>query len=145
MAGNDLGGLLGSLLGGGGGQSGGGGGNILGSLLGALMGGGGQGGGAAAGGQNPLGGLLDMLTRSGLADQAQSWIGTGENKPVDGTQIAQALPDETLQKVAQDAGVTPQQAADQIAQELPQAVDKLTPQGSMPQGSLEDIIRAQKL
>ncbi|MEU2659221.1 YidB family protein [Streptomyces sp. NPDC007325] len=146
MAGNDLGSLLGSLLGGGGGQSGGGGGNILGSLLGALMGGGGQGGGAAAaGGQNPLGGLLDMLTRSGLADQAQSWIGTGENKPVDGTQIAQALPDETLQKVAQDAGVTPQQAADQIAQELPQAVDKLTPQGSMPQGSLEDIIRAQKL
>ncbi|MFI8366649.1 YidB family protein [Streptomyces sp. NPDC085466] len=146
MAGNDLGSLLGSLLGGGGGQSGGGGGNILGSLLGALMGGGGQGGGAAAGGgQNPLGGLLDMLTKSGLADQAQSWIGTGENKPVDGTQIAQALPDETLQKVAQDAGVTPQQAADQIAQELPQAVDKLTPQGAMPQGSLEDIIRAQKL
>ncbi|MFF0485545.1 YidB family protein [Streptomyces sp. NPDC004779] len=149
MAGNDLGSLLGSLLGGGGGQGGGAGG-ILGSLLGALAGG--QGGGAgsagAAGGagQNPLGGLLDMLTRSGLADQAQSWIGTGENKPVDGSQIAQALPDETLQKVAQEAGVTPQQAADEIAQSLPQAVDKLTPGGSLPQGgSLEDIIRSQKL
>ncbi|MGW6539526.1 YidB family protein [Streptomyces sp. NPDC055051] len=147
MAGNDLGSLLGSLLGGGGGQGGGAGG-ILGSLLGALAGGqgGGAGGAGAAGGQNPLGGLLDMLTRSGLADQAQSWIGTGENKPVDGAQIAQALPDETLQKVAQDAGVTPQQAADEIAQSLPQAVDKLTPGGSLPQGgSLEDIIRSQKL
>ncbi|MFF9149672.1 YidB family protein [Streptomyces sp. NPDC014861] len=147
MAGNDLGSLLGSLLGGGDGQGGGAGG-ILGSLLGALAGGqgGGAGGAGAAGGQNPLGGLLDMLTRSGLADQAQSWIGTGENKPVDGAQIAQALPDETLQKVAQDAGVTPQQAADEIAQSLPQAVDKLTPGGSLPQGgSLEDIIRSQKL
>ncbi|MFJ5711174.1 YidB family protein [Streptomyces sp. NPDC093105] len=147
MAGNDLGGLLGSLLGGGGGQGGGGAGGVLGSLLGALAGGqGGQGGAGGAGGQNPLGGLLDMLTRSGLAEQAQSWIGTGENKPVDGTQIAEALPDETLRKVAQDAGVTPQQAADEIAQSLPQAVDKLTPGGSLPQGgSLEDIIRAQKL
>ncbi|MEU3608245.1 YidB family protein [Streptomyces sp. NPDC035033] len=153
MAGNDLGSLLGSLLGGGGGggQGGGGAGGILGSLLGALAGGG-QGGGQAggqgggAGGQNPLGGLLDMLTRSGLADQAQSWIGTGENKPVDGAQIARALPDETLQKVARDAGVTPEQAADEIAQSLPRAVDKLTPGGSLPQGeSLEDIIRAQKL
>ncbi|MFK3734280.1 YidB family protein [Streptomyces sp. NPDC088090] len=147
MAGNDLGSLLGSLLGGGGGQGGGGAGGILGSLLGALAGGGRDGGaGGGAGGQNPLGGLLDMLTRSGLADQAQSWIGTGDNKPVDGAQIAEALPDETLRKVAQDAGVTPQQAADEIAQSLPRAVDRLTPDGTLPQGgSLEDIIRAQKL
>ncbi|WP_037707907.1 YidB family protein [Streptomyces griseus] len=146
MAGNDLGGLLGSLLGGGnGGQGGGGAGGILGSLLGALAGGGGRGSGGA-GGQNPLGGLLDMLTRSGLADQAQSWIGTGDNKPVDGEQITRALPDETLQQVARDAGVSPEQAADEIARSLPRAVDKLTPGGSLPEGgSLEDIIRAQKL
>ncbi|MET7754901.1 YidB family protein [Streptomyces sp. NPDC005389] len=150
MAGNDLGSLLGSLLGGAGGQSGGSGaGGILGSLIGALAGG--QGGGAsggaggAGGASNPLGGLLDMLTRSGLTDQTRSWVGTGDNQPVSGAQIAEALPDETLQKVAQDAGVSPQEAADQIAQSLPQAVDRLTPTGSMPQGSLEDIIREQKL
>lgn len=99
----------------------------------------------AGGGSNPLGGLLEMLTRSGLTDQTQSWVGTGENQPVSGAQIAEALPDGTLQKVAQDAGVTPQEAADQIAQSLPQAVDRLTPTGSMPSGSLEDIIREQRL
>uniref|UniRef100_UPI00403FFB02 YidB family protein n=1 Tax=Streptomyces sp. SJL17-4 TaxID=2967224 RepID=UPI00403FFB02 len=146
MAGNDLGSLLGSLLGGaGGGQGSGGGGGaggILGSLIGALAGGKGTGG---ADGANPLGGLLDMLTRSGLTDQTRSWVGTGENQPVSGAQIADALPDDTLRQVAQDAGVSPQEAADQIAQSLPQAVDKLTPTGSMPQGSLEDIIREQKL
>ncbi|MFE1548590.1 YidB family protein [Streptomyces sp. NPDC058718] len=141
MAGNDLGSLLGSLLGGGGQGGSGGAGGILGSLLGAL--GGAKSGGAD--GANPLGGLLDMLTKSGLVDQAQSWVGTGENQPVSGAQIADALPDDTLQKVAQDAGVSPQEAADQIAQSLPQAVDKLTPAGSVPQGSLEDIIRQQQL
>ncbi|MFD3660487.1 YidB family protein [Streptomyces sp. NPDC058659] len=149
MAGNDLGSLLGSLLdggSGGGGQGGSGGaggaGGILGSLLGALAGGKGAGGADAA---NPLGGLLDMLTRSGLVDQAQSWVGTGENKPVSGAEIAEALPDDTLQKVAQDAGVSPREAADQIAQSLPQAVDRLTPDGAVPQGSLEDLIRRQQL
>ncbi|WP_327261784.1 YidB family protein [Streptomyces sp. NBC_01232] len=149
MAGNDLGSLLGGLLGGSGGQGGsGGGGNILGALLGALVGGGagaGAGpGGAQAGGNNPLGGLMDMLTRSGLADQAQSWIGTGDNQPVSGAQIAEALPDEALQKAAAQAGVSPQEAADQIAQALPTAVDRLSPQGQLPTGSLEEIIRAQK-
>ncbi|MFD3535124.1 YidB family protein [Streptomyces sp. NPDC058664] len=141
MAGNDLGSLLGSLLGGGGGQSGGSGGagGILGSLIGALAGGGG------GSGTNPLGGLLDALSRSGLADQAQSWVGTGENQPVSGPQIAGALPDDTLQKVAADAGVSPEEAADQIARSLPRAVDKLTPNGSVPEGSLEDIIRRQQL
>ncbi|MFI8344565.1 YidB family protein [Streptomyces sp. NPDC085639] len=155
MAGNDLGSLLGGLLGGGGsggsggGQGGSGGaGNILGALLGALTGaGGGAGGGASgsqAGGNNPLGGLMDMLTKSGLADQAQSWLGTGDNKPVSGAQIAEAVPDEALQKAAAQAGVSPQEAADQIAQALPTAVDRLSPEGHLPSGSLEDIIRQQK-
>ncbi len=146
MAGNDLGSLLGGLLGGsGGGQGGSGGaGAILGALLGALTGGGGGASGAQAGGSNPLGPLLDMLTKSGLADQAQSWIGTGDNKSVSGAQIAEALPDEALQKAAAQAGVSPQEAADRIAQSLPTAVDRLSPEGQLPTGSLEDIIRQQK-
>ncbi|MFJ6700520.1 YidB family protein [Streptomyces sp. NPDC091272] len=145
MAGNDLGSLLGGLLGGGNSaSSGGGAGNILGSLLGAL---GGAGGGAAdKEGGNPLGGLMEMLQKSGLADQAQSWIGTGDNQPVSGEQVAKALPDDALAKAAQDAGVSPQEAADSLAQALPQAVDKLTPQGQLPQASsLEDLIKQQNL
>ncbi|MEV8587474.1 YidB family protein [Streptomyces sp. NPDC051180] len=144
MAGNDLGSLLGSLLGGGGQSGGSGAGGILGSLIGALAGG--KGGAAGGDGTNPLGGLLDMLTKSGLVDQAQSWVGTGDNQPVSGAQISEALPDETLRQVATEAGVSPQQAADEIARSLPRAVDKLTPNGSLPQGgSLEDIIRQQQL
>lgn len=148
MAGNDLGSLLGGLLGGSG-QSGGpgggpgGAGNILGALLGALGGQSGQGG---TGGGNALEGLIGMLTRSGLVDQAHSWVGTGENQPVSGAQIAEALPDETLRKVAQETGVSTEQAADQIARSLPTAVDRLTPSGEVPEGrSIEDLVREQQL
>ncbi|MEU7577380.1 YidB family protein [Streptomyces sp. NPDC041068] len=152
MAGNDLGSLLGGLLGGGqGGASGGGGGNILGSLLGGLLGGGaggaGGGQGGAGAGSNPLGGLLDMITKSGLVDQAQldSWVGKGDNQPLSPDQVKQAVPDETLDKVANEAGVSRDEAADQIAQQLPQVVDKLTPEGQVPTESLEDIVRQQRL
>ncbi|MCW8380898.1 YidB family protein [Streptomyces justiciae] len=132
MAGNDLGGLLGTLLGSGSSSNGG---NILGALLSALGKQGGDGG-------NPLGGLLDTLARSGLAEQKDSWLGSGENKSVTGPQIQQALPDDTLQQVAKEAGVSPERAADALAQELPQAVDRLTPNGEVP-ASLEELIRQQ--
>lgn len=157
MAGNDLGSLLGGLLGGGQGGQGGaaggsGGGNVLGSLLGGLLGGTGGAGGAAgaqggSGGGNPLGGLMDMITKSGLVsqDQLDSWVGKGDNQPLSPDQVKQAVPDETLDKVATDAGCSRDEAADQIAQQLPQAVDKLTPEGQVPTGSLEDIIKEQKL
>ncbi|MEU3739279.1 MULTISPECIES: YidB family protein [unclassified Streptomyces] len=155
MAGNDLGSLLGGLLGGGqggrGGAGGSGGGNVLGSLLGGLLGGGaggtGGGGQGGSGGGNPLGGLMDMITKSGLVsqDQLDSWVGKGDNQPLSPDQVKQAVPDETLDKVATDAGVSRDEAADQIARQLPQAVDKLTPEGQVPTGSLEDIIREQKL
>ncbi|WP_338675683.1 YidB family protein [Streptomyces sp. SCSIO 30461] len=148
MAGNDLGSLLGNLLGGGqsgngqGGHGQGGAGNILGALLNAFSGNGSKG----ASNGSPLSGLMDMLSKSGLVEQAQSWISTGQNKPVSGSQIAEALPNETLDKVAQQSGVTPQQAADEIAQSLPKAVDKLTPNGKLPKaGSLEELIKSQRM
>ncbi|MFD3931697.1 YidB family protein [Streptomyces sp. NPDC058614] len=143
MAGNDLGSLLGGLLGGGqGGASGGSGAGILGALLQSLAGGSGSGSGGSG---NPLGGLLEMLTKSGLTAQKDSWVGTGENQSVTGAQIQQALPDETLKQVAEQAGVTPDQAATSIAETLPQAVDKLSPNGELPSASLEDLIKAQQV
>ncbi|GGV48353.1 hypothetical protein GCM10010277_41670 [Streptomyces longisporoflavus] len=155
MAGNDLGSLLGGLLGGRGGQGDLGsseGGNILGSLLGGLLGGAGgvagaNGGQAGSVGSNPLGGLLDMITKSGLVSQEQldSWVGKGDNQPLSPDHVKQAVPGETLEKVAEEAGVSRDEAADRIARQLPQAVDQLTPQGQVPSGSLEDIIKDQRL
>lgn len=135
MASNDLGSLLDGLLGQGGESDGPSGGTVLGALLAALSDG--------SGGGSPLSGLLDMLTEAGLAEEKESWIGTGENLPVTGAQILQALPEDTLKQVAEQTGVTPDRVATEIAQVLPRTVDRLTPDGRLPSGSLEDAIRQQ--
>ena len=80
--------------------------------------------------------LLQKLKDSGLEDQLASWIGTGENKPVSGDQIKDALGEENIQQVAQQAGVEPEHASTGLAQLLPQLIDKLTPNGQVPQGEL---------
>lgn len=128
MAGNDLGSRLGGLLGGGREQAGG----MLAALLGTV---------GASAGANPLGGLLEELRDGGLGEQARSWVDTGENRPISGPELAQALPYQTLDHVARQAGVSPEQAADQLAGVLPEAIDKLTPGGEVPQGSLDDILQ----
>ncbi|MFD7440231.1 YidB family protein [Streptomyces sp. NPDC059909] len=104
-------------------------GKLLASLL-SEVGDSGQGGG------NPLQGLVRELGEGGLGPKVESWIGTGENRPISGAELAQALPYQVLDSVAQRAGVTPEQAADRLAEALPQAVDGLTPRGEVPQGML---------
>ncbi|MFE3326290.1 YidB family protein [Streptomyces sp. NPDC059176] len=93
-------------------------------------------GDSGQGGGNELQGLVNELTEGGLADAVRSWIGTGENASVSGPQIAQALPYQVLDRVAQQAGVSPEQAADRLAAALPRVVDELTPQGEVPEGLL---------
>ncbi|MEV5613163.1 YidB family protein [Streptomyces sp. NPDC052225] len=136
----DLGSLLGGLLGdkAGGGSAG----SVLTSLLAAFT----KGQSGSAGG-NPLGGLLEQITKSGLVsqDQVESWVGKGDNKSLTPEQVKDALPDVTLQKVAAESGVTPDEAAKEIAGALPTAVDKLTPDGEVPGLSLDELVQQQKL
>jgi uncharacterized protein YidB (DUF937 family) len=76
-----------------------------------------------------VGGVLDKLKKNGLADQVKSWIGRGENKPVTADQVSQALGNEHIAKIAEQTGVSQQQAAQNIADKLPGMVDKMTPEG----------------
>ncbi len=102
--------------------------SLLKGLFGQLSGGG-QGGG---GQQANLSGLVDQLSKSGLGPQVQSWVGTGQNQEVTGAQLQQALGGGTIEHVAQEAGTTPRQAADDLAKVLPELVNQATPQGQMP-------------
>lgn len=119
-------GALGSLLGGAGGG--------LGGLLGGLLGGGsGNADQAAAGGLGPL---QQILEQAGLGEQVKSWIGNGQNLPVSGEQITQALSGtgalEEVSKLAAHFGINEGDLANQLAEGLPEAVNHLTPQGAVP-------------
>ena len=140
---------LGDLLKGAGGGSGGGG---LGDLLGGILGGGGQGGSLGAGGGlggNPMlkmllplvasllmnGGLQKILGRlqeGGKGAKGQSWVSTGPNEPVDAADIREALDEQELAQIAQQLGVSEDEAAEAVAQVLPDVVDQATPDGELP-------------
>lgn len=83
-----------------------------------------------------LSGVLEKLKAGGLENQVASWVGTGENKPVSGDEIKDALGEETVQQIAQQSGVAPEHVASGLAQLLPQIIDQLTPGGEVPQGDL---------
>ena len=133
-----LGGLLGGILGGGdsGGatQSGGLGG--LGGLLGGLASTGlgdllkgNSAGDILSGG---LGGLLDHFQQNGFGDAANSWVSSGENKPIDNGQLSQALGPDILDELAKATGLNKDDLLARLSKTLPQAVDSLTPQGRVP-------------
>ncbi|MGH3040550.1 MAG: YidB family protein [Gaiellaceae bacterium] len=128
--------ILGGLMGGKGGSGG------LDDMLGGLMGGRGGGGGGTMGALMPVlagllasGGLskiLGGLKANGLSAQADSWVGPGANEPVSGRDIEQAAGREQIQEIAQQLGISESQAADAVAQALPEVVDKVSPEGKLP-------------
>lgn len=75
---------------------------------------------------------LEKLKSSAIGEQVQSWIGKGENKPVNANQVTQAIGQDKMEKIAQQAGTTPEQAAQTMADKLPGMVDKMTPDGQLP-------------
>ena len=83
-----------------------------------------------------LSGIIDMFNKSGLGDAISSWISTGENQPVSGEQIEQALGSDTIQEIAQRLGVSGADASGGLAALLPQIIDKLTPDGTVPESDI---------
>jgi uncharacterized protein YidB (DUF937 family) len=82
-----------------------------------------------------LSGLLQTFHDQGLGAVASSWVGTGANQAISAEQIQSVLQDQHIQAFAAKAGVSPDQASSMIAQFLPTVIDKLTPNGQVPQQS----------
>ena len=83
-----------------------------------------------------LGGLLDQFAKHGMGEQVGSWISTDRNLPISAEDIIRVLGNGQVQDLAQRAGLAPGAASGQLAELLPQLVDKLTPHGKMPDNDL---------
>ena len=77
-------------------------------------------------------GIVSQLQKQGLGATVQSWVGTGPNQPISPDQVHQAFGADTIKDLAAKVGLTPQDLAAKLAAMLPQAVDKLTPNGVVP-------------
>ncbi len=83
-----------------------------------------------------LNGLINKFTSKGLGDVIGSWVGTGKNLPVSPDQLKSALGDDTVKNIASKLGMDTNAVTSQLSNLLPQVVDKLTPDGKVPEGDL---------
>lgn len=88
--------------------------------------------------QGGLSGLLEQFQQGGLGELVSSWVGQGGNLPVSADQIQQVLGSEQLSGLAEKFGLEQGQLSQLVAEHLPGLVDKLTPNGQVPQG--EDLL-----
>jgi uncharacterized protein YidB (DUF937 family) len=126
---------LSDMFGGAGGRPGGsvnagashaGNGGDLDGLLGGLFGGG---GGILSGG---LGDLIDRFRQNGQGEKADSWVSAGTNQPLSPAELEQALGPERLQWLMTQTGMSKDELLAGLSQELPDVVNKLTPEGRLP-------------
>jgi uncharacterized protein YidB (DUF937 family) len=80
-----------------------------------------------------LQGLVQNFHNNGLGSVVSSWVGQGANSPVTAEQIHAVLGSDQVRALAARAGISPDEAGNAIAQILPGIVDKLTPNGQVPE------------
>ena len=78
-----------------------------------------------------LQGLANKFSQSGQGNAFSSWVGMGENQPISGNQVQNALGSDQVSALAAKMGVDPAQASHFLAEYLPKIVDKLTPAGKV--------------
>jgi uncharacterized protein YidB (DUF937 family) len=83
-----------------------------------------------------IAGLMKSFQDKGFGDMVSSWISTGQNLPISGQQIQSVLGNEQIQGIASKLGISLDDASQSLANLLPQVVDKLTPDGNMPDNAL---------
>jgi uncharacterized protein YidB (DUF937 family) len=84
------------------------------------------------GGQGGLNAIVAKLQQSGLGNQVQSWIGPGQNLPITAEQLQQVLGSDTVRQLAARFNIPVDQLAKVLAQQLPAAVDRASPNGKLP-------------
>ena len=102
----------------------------------AMLANGQQQGGAGVGG---LGDLIGRFNQGGMGDVIGSWIGPGQNAPISADQLSNVLGSDAIDQIAAQLGLSHGEAANQLSQILPEAVDRLTPQGQVPDEGLGDV------
>jgi uncharacterized protein YidB (DUF937 family) len=96
--------------------------------LGGLLAGGAA-GTVLSGGLNDL---LKQLQQSGHGETANSWVGTGPNRPISPKDLGSALGADQISALTSEYGLSRDELLDGLSEYLPDVVDHLTPGGKVP-------------
>jgi uncharacterized protein YidB (DUF937 family) len=77
-------------------------------------------------------GVVNQFEKNGLGATVKSWVGTGPNHSISPEQVHQALGADLLQQLSAKSGLSVQDLTQRLSQILPDAVDKMTPDGTIP-------------
>jgi uncharacterized protein YidB (DUF937 family) len=135
-----IGNMVGSMLSGNQGQ------NPLGDLLGGLAANNSPGGNSllqiafALLQQNGgLEGVLNKFRQGGMAEEADSWVSTGQNMGISAEQLQQIFGSSAISNIASQLGMSEDQAGTAMSHVFPELIDRLTPQGQVPENSNDMI------
>lgn len=84
------------------------------------------------GNQGGLTAIVKKLQDAGYDKQVKSWLSDGKNIPITGDELQAVLGNATVKELAAKYGVPIDQIGPILAQYLPKAVDKASPNGSLP-------------
>lgn len=86
-----------------------------------------------------IGAVLDRFKQQGYGRHAQSWVDTGQNETLDDQAVQQVVGQDELRQMAEKLGVPEDQVAQAFAQIMPEMVDKLSPEGRVPEQA-DDVL-----
>jgi uncharacterized protein YidB (DUF937 family) len=75
--------------------------------------------------------VVQQFEQNGLGPTVQSWIGHGTNQPITPEDLTRVFGPELMQKLSEKSGMSTQDLAQKLAQVLPHAIDKATPNGTL--------------
>jgi uncharacterized protein YidB (DUF937 family) len=76
-------------------------------------------------------GLVQKFEQSGLGQIAQSWVSKGTNMDITPEEIAGVLGGSKIEELASKIGISTDELSQKLAEILPEAIDKLTPNGEI--------------
>ena len=79
-----------------------------------------------------LGEMLQRFQQAGHEAAAQSWVNQGPNQELPPQHLEQAIGPDVLAVLTQRTGLSREELLSRLSRELPQAVDRYTPDGRMP-------------
>jgi len=86
-----------------------------------------------------LEGVLSRFRQNGLGQQADSWVSTGQNMNVSTNELQQVFGSSTFRDLASQLGMPDEQVGSTMTQVLPELINRLTPQGNVPDNGDDEI------
>jgi uncharacterized protein YidB (DUF937 family) len=78
-----------------------------------------------------LEGVIAKFNEAGFSEQTASWVSQGDNLQISAEQIIQVLGRDSIASIAEKLTLSPTDISAKIAEYLPQAIDKMTPNGKV--------------